>query len=145
MVARIFLERRDLGDNLRRLLTELDGAASDGATGACSPPCDVVERPGHVDIIVDVPGIAADSITVLFSSNTVVIAGRKLPAGCGHREAAFHLAERTFGRFARAVHLAGAVDASRAEATLTAGELRITLPRIDERRGGDIPVTIRTL
>jgi HSP20 family molecular chaperone IbpA len=71
-----------------------------------------------------------------------VIAGRKLPGTCVDQEAAFHLAERSFGRFARAVRLAGAFDAGNASATLQGGELRIVLPRIDERRGREIHILI---
>jgi len=78
------------------------------------------------------------------SRDALIVAGRKIPGQCQHVEAAFHLAERSFGRFARAVKLSGAFDAGKAEAALTAGELRITLPRFDERRGRKIRVPIRT-
>ena len=142
-VARIFLDRRDLGDDLRRLLNQLDDGGAAGATGECSPPCDVADRPGAVEIIMDVPGVVAESLTILFARNAVVIAGDKPPAACQHGEAAFHQAERTFGRFTRIVQLSGAFDAGRAHATLGAGELRLTVPRIDERRGRDIRVPIR--
>ena len=70
------------------------------------------------------------------------MAGRKLPAPAPTREAAFHLAERSFGRFVRAIRLTGAFDAGKATATLTAGELRVMLPRIDERRGRDIRIPV---
>lgn len=89
----------------------------------------------------DVPGVAASAIRVVFSRDTVVIAGRKAPSSC-ERSVAFHLAERTFGRFARAIGLAGAFDAGRARASLVAGELRIVLPRTEERRGRDIPIEV---
>jgi HSP20 family molecular chaperone IbpA len=54
------------------------------------------------------------------------------------------MAERTFGRFARAVRIGGAVDAGKARATLVKGELRIVFPRIEERRGGQIRIAIGT-
>ena len=87
----------------------------------------------------DLAGVAPDSVKVVFVRNTLVIVGHKRPATCEDRHAAFHLAERTFGRFARGVRLAGAFDAGRADATLKAGELRVGLPRIEERRGGEHP------
>jgi len=142
-VARIFLERREPGDDIRRLLNQLEDAAS-GTTGECSPPCDVIDRPDAVEIVLDVPGLSPDSVTVLFARQSVVIAGHKRAPTCMHDEAAFHLAERTFGRFTRVVRIAGAVDSGRAHATLRAGELRVTLPRIDERRGHEIRIPIRT-
>ncbi len=59
-------------------------------------------------------------------------------------DAAFHMAERTFGRFARVVPLGGAVDAGRARATMRAGELRVSFPRIADRRGRQIRIPIGT-
>ena len=41
----------------------------------------------------------------------LLITGQKLPAACEHRDAAFHIAERAFGRFARAISVDGAFDA----------------------------------
>jgi HSP20 family molecular chaperone IbpA len=73
-----------------------------------------------------------------------MIAGQKTPAPCQHHEAAFHLAERGFGRFARAVRIEGAFDPGRASASLAAGELRISIPRIDDRRGKEIRIPVRT-
>jgi HSP20 family protein len=96
-----------------------------------------------VEVVMDVPGVALQDLSIVFVHHTLVIMGRKLPAGCDHREAAFHLAERTFGRFARAVRLAGAFDTGRVEATLRAGELRLTLPRIAERRGAELRIPVR--
>ena len=54
-----------------------------------------------------------------------------------------HVAERSFGRFARAVRLSGAVDAGRAQGAFVDGELRIVLPRIAERRGRDIRIEVQ--
>lgn len=108
----------------------------------CAPPLDVLETAAGVELILDLPGVALTEIRIVLSQGMLIVTGRKLPGGCADRHAAFHLAERSFGRFARAVRLAGAVDAGRAQATLIAGELRITLPRIDERRGRDRHIAV---
>jgi HSP20 family protein len=103
---------------------------------------DVFETAEAVEIVVDVPGTAAASIRLVVSHGTIIVAGRKMPATCAHRDAAFQLAERSFGRFARAIRVTGAFDAGRASATLSNGELRVVLPRIEERRGRDILIDI---
>lgn len=103
---------------------------------------DVIETTGGFEIRLDLPGVQPNDIRLVFSDGALVIAGRKRPATCAHHQAAFHLAERTFGRFVRAVRLAGAVDAGRASARLVSGELVVRLPRIDERRGRDIRITV---
>jgi HSP20 family protein len=143
-VARVFVERRDDGEELRRLARWLDEEPTAGVTGECSPPLDVLETAGAVELLMDVPGVPSDQVRVIFAGGTVLITGRKVPKACAHGDATFQLAERCFGRFARAVRLAGAFDAGRATASLTAGELRIVLPRIDERRGRDIRIPVAT-
>ncbi len=134
-----------MSDELRRLFDLLDGEAqSRGSAGECNPPVDVIETPGAIEIAVDLPGVNKDDVHVAFARNTVLVAGTKEPKACRHTDATFHLAERAFGRFARVVRLAGALDAGRARAALTAGELRIVIPRIEERRGGEIRIPIET-
>jgi HSP20 family protein len=105
---------------------------------------DVVETPSGIEFVLDLPGVSESALTIGFAEGTLYVAGRKSPGGCAHAQAAFHLAERSFGRFVRAIRLIGAFDAGRATATLTAGELRVTLPRIEERRGRDIRIPVKT-
>ena len=147
VVARIFVERRDLltaDEDLKRVFAQLQelGEFAEAAP-ECTLPLDVIETAAAIEVVMDLPGVTEDELTVLFVRSTLVVTGRKLPGACEHRDAAFHLAERTFGRFARGVRLAGAFDAGRAEATLRAGELRITVPRIEERRGGKLRIPVR--
>lgn len=136
-MARVYLERRDLPADLLRILDETRNAAE------CTPPMDVIETTAGLEIRLDVPGVPASEIEIVFAESVLLIAGQKLPHLCEHADAGFHIAERCFGRFARAIRVDGAFDAGRAAATLTAGELRVVLPRIDERRGSRIRIPIR--
>jgi HSP20 family protein len=145
-VARIYFERRDLPEDLQRLFDLIwEGPSSESPVSAaeCSPPLDVIETETGIEIVVDMPGVPVEAVQVVSARDVLMIAGHKMPAACEHREAAFHLAERSFGRFARAVRLDGAFDAGRATASLVAGELRITMPRVDERRGKEIRIPVR--
>jgi HSP20 family protein len=135
-MARVYVERRELPDDLRRLLDA--GAPSVEFT----PPIDVLESETAIQILLDVPGVDPERIEVVFSRNVLLIAGEKTPVGCDHDDAAFHIAERAFGRFARAIGLEGAFDAGKATATLTHGELRVVLPRVPERRGSRIRIPV---
>lgn len=103
---------------------------------------DVVETSAGIEVLIDVPGVLRSQITIVFSQGTLIVAGRKLPTSCKHQKAAFHLAERDFGRFVRAVRLSGAFDGGQARASLAEGELRVVLPRLQERRGRDIRIEI---
>ena len=140
-MARIFFDQRDLPGNVRRLFEQLDDR---GAGAEWTPLVDVVETDATVEVVVDLPGVPASALEVVASRGTLLIAGSKTPPGCEPQHAAFHLVERSFGRFARTIPLAGAFDMGRAVAHLADGELRITLPRIEERRGREIRIGVQT-
>jgi HSP20 family protein len=135
----------DMADDIRGLFAELDKGLPDAGRlrGECRPALDVVETAAAVEVIVDIPGVAAQSVRVLMRRNLLVIAGAKSPAG-GERPTRFHLAERNYGRFARTVRVDAAVDATRATATLRQGQLRVVLPRVTDRRGQPIPIPIES-
>ena len=112
-------------------------------TAECTVALDVVETSSGVQVVMDLAGVPADAVRVVLAHNTLLIMGRKNPPKCAHqRDAAFHVAERAFGRFTRAISVDGAFDAGRATASLANGELRVVLPRLDERRGGPIRIPI---
>ena len=143
-MARIFVERRDMDDELKRVFEQLAGTDARAHAAECRVPLDVVETAAGIDVILDLVGVEADAVQVVIARDTLVITGVKRSAGCEHHgDATFHVAERVFGRFTRAVRLAGAFDMARADATLRAGELRVTLPRIEERRGRDHRIPVR--
>jgi HSP20 family protein len=138
-------ETRELADDLRDLFADLDSTLPSEQrvfSGECRPALDVLETQSGIEIVVDVTGVPAQALRVLFRGDIVLIAGEKAPTPTTS-EPTFHLVEREFGRFARAVRLTGAFDVTRARASLQSGELTIVLPRIDDRRGRShlIPVT----
>jgi HSP20 family protein len=147
-IHRILLssEVRDLADEVSRLFEDLDrtlGASRRTPVGHCTPVLDVEETQDALEVVVDLPGVTLEGVRVLIKDAVLVVAGEKpWPYPAGRGDATFHLVERSFGRFARAVKLAGAVDAGRARAVLSGGELRVRIPRLDERRGKDIRVPV---
>lgn len=133
----------DLADAVRRLLRDLERTHGPGASiGECRPPIDVYETGDAIEIALDVPGVGPDDVRVIVRENAVIVAGEKAAGSCAAKDARFHVAERTFGRFARALRLLTPVDASKARAELSGGRLRIIVPRIEDRRGRDIPVKV---
>lgn len=135
----------DMADDIRGLFAEIDQGLTEPTRlrGECRPPLDVVETAGSVEVIVDVPGVAAQSVRVLMRRNLLLIVGAKAPAPALDRPTRFHLAERNYGRFARTIRIDAAVDATRAQATMRMGQLRIVLPRLADRRGLSIPIPVQ--
>jgi HSP20 family protein len=138
-------DTRLLADDARRLLDELDrdlpGAAL--SSGECRPALDIIETTEAAEVIVDVAGMPAAALRVAIRRNTVLVVGAKL-APASPPDVRFHLAERSYGRFARGVRVAGAFDASRARAIVSHGLLRVVLPRIEDRRGHLIHIDVET-
>jgi len=138
-------EVQHLREEVGRLFEDLDRTAAGRPQppGHCTPALDIVECEAKVEVVVDLPGVAPDRVRVLLKNGQLLIVGEKCSPYVGEqRHASFQLVERGFGRFARAVALTGAFDAAAARATLWGGELRVTVPRIAERRGQEFPVAI---
>lgn len=138
----------DLAHDVQRMFADLAQQRAERrhvVAGECMPVADVYVTERHVEIVLDLPGVTADAVRIMIKSGVVLIVGEKERTEPSKRgPSSFHLVERDFGRFARAVRLQTAVDAAAARATLQHGELRIEIPRRDERRGHGILVPIDT-
>src|SRR4051794_28886698 len=132
----------DFSDELRRVFLELGRVfGSESLAGECMPTIDVYETDEALEVAVDLPGVDLAAVRVLGKGDSILIAGEKA-ARRARSDSSFHLVERGYGRFARVVRLARACDTAQARATLAAGELRVSVPKISDRRGRAIPITV---
>jgi HSP20 family protein len=135
----VFDQPADLSADVQRLLDDLAQGRPDRrhvVAGECMPVVDVFETERTVEIVLDLPGVSPEAIRILFKAGVVLIVGEKERPDLTKRgPASFHLVERDFGRFARAVRVNSAIDGAKVKARLANGELRVVLPRITERRG----------
>lgn len=138
-------ESRELTDDVRELFEDLAAHLKHeqrAYSGECHPPLDVRETGDALEVIVDVSGIAPEAIRVLYRAGVVIVAGEKAPT-LTTQEQTFHLVEREFGRFARAVRVNGSFDVQNAHATVRQGELVVVLPKLSDRRGAAHRIPIR--
>lgn len=136
-----FPEAAELADEVRRLFEDLQQAHDATPGGLYAPPMDVIERDDAIEVVMDLAGVSPEDVRVLFKNNTLLIAGCKWPvAGPNARATAFHLVERSFGRFARAVRVTTTLDLAQARATMIEGELRVQLPRLNSGQEFVIPI-----
>jgi HSP20 family protein len=139
-------ESRDLAEDIRALFDELATNLRHeqrAYSGEYHPPLDVLETDTALEIIMDVSGIPREALRVVFRASVVIIAGEKAPSPAA-AEQTFHLVEREFGRFARAVRVNGAFDVGSARAAMRNGELTIVLPKMQDRRGRSHRIPIDT-
>lgn len=145
MTDSLHQDAADLAEDARRLLLELDREVPgvSAISTECRPPLDVVETTHSVEVVVDVPGVAAESLRVAVRRSTLLVIGAKVaPRADG--SVRFHVAERSYGRFARAVRIAGAFDSRLARATAQDGQLRVVFPRLADRRGEVMLIPVNT-
>jgi HSP20 family protein len=136
----------ELAEDARRLLSEIekDVPAASGLSADCHPPLDVVETATSLEVVVDVAGVPPGGLRVAMRHSTLLIVGAK-PAASLRLAAHYHVAERSYGRFARVVRLSGAFDARRARAVVGGGQLRVVLPLLEERRGQLMSIPVEPL
>jgi HSP20 family protein len=106
-----------------------------------SPAVDVFELRDRLVVIVEVPGLAPETLKVAFRDRSLLLTGdRRAPrVGSGAR---FHCLERPHGKFERTIPLDLPVDVASARATLQGGVLTVSLPRLRERRGRESVIPI---
>lgn len=130
-------DSQELAEDIRELFADLASSLKHDQraySGECHPTLDVLESDEAMEVVVDVCGMTPAAIRVLFRGGVLIVAGEKAQTPPGPDQT-FHLVEREFGRFARAVRLTGAFDIKRATATVRNGELTIVLPKLGDRRG----------
>ncbi|HYE16090.1 MAG TPA: Hsp20/alpha crystallin family protein [Pyrinomonadaceae bacterium] len=143
------LERGDL-ERLRsrvgRLFLALQEAADlVGAEkpGAWLPPADLCESPSCVTVRVELPGVRPEHMQVSLSGGHLRVTGRKRKGA--PRAVISHLcSERSYGQFSRSIPLRWPVRAQEATAELRDGLLTVRLPKIQERRGGEIKIEVKS-
>jgi len=133
-VARIQSEINRLFDNL---LT-LDG---DETGGTWMPNADILETDDSLVVKVELPGVDETNLSLSVQSGLVIIRGEK-PRPVFERDAHFHSAERQYGPFRRTIQIGVPVNSRRAEAMLDNGLLRITFPKVPNRRGEEVPIEV---
>ncbi len=122
-------------------LTEFE-RADRAPTGAWLPAVDVYESRGRLNVVVEVPGLAPESLRVSLRDRQLVISGERRAPHTHQDPVAFLCMERPHGKFTRVIPLDVAVDARQAQAHLAKGLLTIELPRVKDRRGHETVVPI---
>jgi HSP20 family protein len=133
--ARIQSEINRLFDNL----LDLDGEAGTGV--AWQPNADILETAENLIVKVELPGVTVDELTLSVNSGNLSIEGEKRRPDV-EGPAHFHSAERQYGPFRRVIHLGVPVNTRQARATLNQGLLRLTFPKVPNRRGEVVRIEV---
>lgn len=98
-----------------------------------SPSVDVAETDAAVEVSVELPGLDEKDVEVSVADDVLTIRGERRDERTQDRKG-YHLAERSYGSFHRAIPLPPGVAVDRASATFERGVLTVTLPKSEEAR-----------
>jgi HSP20 family protein len=130
-------------EQLRRdMLSMLDAFAGErdsSTTSGVFPPINITQDNDHFYLRAEIPGIAADQLSISALRNQVSISGkRELPKE--HEPASYHRRERAEGTFNRTVILPTLVDADQVDARYADGILTLVLDKAAEAKPRQIVV-----
>ncbi len=102
------------------------------------PAVDIFETPEALVLVADMPGVAADKVTVDLKDNHLVISGEVAPPmGKGETMAQ---QEYYTGDFQREFHVGSMIDQGKIEAVMKDGVLRLVLPKVEKAKPRKIEV-----
>lgn len=94
------------------------------------PSIDVAETDDAIEVSAELPGLERKDIEISIDADVLTIRGEKnVEPKDGDKNQNYHVAERRYGVFLRGIQLPGGVDASKIEATMSNGVLKIRIPK----------------
>jgi HSP20 family protein len=126
---------------MRRFGEEMDRAFSSalghtrgfGEWGSWSPPVEVRERDGNVEISAELPGLTKDDVKVECTNEGITIEGEKR-SHVEKDERGFHRSERSYGHFYRMIPLPAGAETQKAKADFKDGVLQVKIPLSEQAR-----------
>jgi HSP20 family protein len=95
-----------------------------------APAVDVKESAEAIVVKAEVPGMDAKEINIAVTGDILTIKGEK-KSEREEKEENYHLLERSYGSFSRAIKLPAAVDLDKIEAKYDQGVLTVTCPKTE--------------
>ena len=98
-----------------------------------SPKIDVAESKDAIDVTAELPGVDEKDVDVTLVDDVLTIRGEKKSEREEHdKDKNWHVVERSYGSFSRAISLPFAAEATKVEAKFDKGVLHIHLPKPEE-------------
>lgn len=139
-----YREMQAFQDRINRAFGNM-GRQEDQSLGAWVPPVDISEDKDRILITAELPGFKENDISIQTENGMLSISGERkfeqnTPGGnAGDRN--YHRVERSYGQFVRSFSLPNNVDRERIQATFKDGLLEIDLPKREDAKPRQIPVS----
>ncbi len=139
-----FRSMLSLRDEMDRLLNEFYGKVmptTEVYEGDWYPAMDITETDNEVIATLELPGLRHDDIKVSVKNDILTVSGEKKQEKV-HENENVHRVERTYGYFKRSVALPVEVDTNKVKAVYRDGILKVTMPKLEEKKTKEIPVQV---
>jgi HSP20 family protein len=133
-----------LREEMDRVLKDFFGDAGfaplSGANWA--PPVDIVDTDKGITVVMDLPAIDPEDITVTVLEDTLTIEGER-KQDSEYKDRDYYRAERMYGSFSRTIPLPDNVMGDKASAAYKDGVLTILLPRSRKELAKEIKIDVQ--
>jgi len=109
--------------------------------GTWNPAVDIAETDNEYIVAVEVPGMKKDDIKVTLQDNVLTIKGERKKESEAHK-GTYHRVERCYGTFERSFTLPSTIKADKIQAKYEDGILKLTLPKAEEVKAKEIPISV---
>lgn len=125
-----------------RLFDRYVGTAGDDTrTVAWTPAFQVREAAEHLELMVELPGVRPEDVTLTVERGVLTVSGEKRrEIQEGETDGTYYCSERAFGRFQRSFTLPSTVDTDHVQANFVNGVLTVILPKVAEAKPRRIPI-----
>lgn len=141
---RPFRDVLSIQDEMNRLFDDFFGrpvTKQEWTEGVWAPSVDVSESKDDVIIKAEIPGMSKDDVKVSVRDNVLILSGEKKQER-EEKDANYHRIERSYGSFSRSFALPTSVKPDKVKASYKDGVLKITLPKSEEVKPKEIPISI---
>lgn len=101
------------------------------------PPVDIYEKQDALTVLADLPGVAADGLSVHVDQGVLTLEGKVGPVD---ESGTLLLREFDLTSFYRQFRIAETIDTEKIRAALKNGVLHLTLPKVERAKPRQIPV-----
>jgi HSP20 family protein len=139
------VELSRLQSELNRLFaTFVESNQGAGATATSwDPNVDVMDDGQKLRVLIEVPGVDAEDVTVTVRGRVLTVRGTKKGRTRTREGIRFFCMERYFGGFVKSVSLPRAVNTHQARTVLKDGLLEILLPQVPDQREREYEIPVR--
>jgi HSP20 family protein len=110
--------------------------------GEWLPALDLTETPSDIVVKAEVPGLDSKDVDISLSDRILTIKGEKKQER-EQKEENYHLVERSYGSFARSIHLPADVNSEKISASYKNGVLKIVLPKSEQARKKEVKIKVQ--